>query len=848
MLIPHLGRHLSRCREKNRKNLLLLLCSLPGVPAALLPIVPGFTWCAKLAPLYPLLLLPLLMPASGMFLRKKPGGLTFLLLCLLPIGGAVLAMIGLGLSLAQGTSGNILFQTGADLTLWGYTVAALVLAFSSPAANSAQADFFPLPDSGGTGDKKGSRGTGASSGATPDASGRDIYDLPLNLEFKYNDLPPPDTRGAAVSGLTADSPRPLPETSAEPEYVPPAVTRVVNIPAEDEPWLDLADPQNFTAAYADGATRPLEAYQQAGQPEDTLYPTGAEEQNELTVINLEEPDGFTRQSGVSEPDFAPETEREEYPEESELPQDEEPPPPDRGLALPDGNLLDSLDDLKTRQNQAENITDNLESILSGLGAALANLDSEVRRNSPQPKMQSIFNLSNLVRLAHAETLPLAEAKGIALSWFVSPNLPLLYKGDEDSLQNALGYLLKGTVEYAESGVIQLTVRQSAGPDENFVQFSLTDNTINPQSARRPARVLSRAWELASASQGSFSINFLPDRGTSINFSLKLHALQDEDNVWASEKKAAGQVLARQRPDGDAFPDLSGIDISLEESAGTTEQHTEPEQADAQASGSMPEPEAEAVPPAEPESVVSPISIADISDFDELDLDLQEKAAEPADEPGGAAGPARDTIIVADLAASGRRLMARRLGTLPHYRLEARNAGEIVQGCAWGNVCLIIFDADMPENDVKKALREVNANEARSGRPPVPSLGLLSHLSQSARMRKIGCTECQVKTASREKFQELVLKLAPLPGLEKKPSPLAEPAVTQEQIPAQPDNGSAAKPKQKSAAAKPDRSVPMLDLIVSSLDEEENTSEFPDPLEKAAKLSAERTAARAARRK
>ncbi|MDR1241224.1 MAG: hypothetical protein LBM00_00330, partial [Deltaproteobacteria bacterium] len=663
--------------------------------------------------------------------------------------------------------------------------------------------------------------------------------------------------GAAVSGLTADSPRPLPETLTEPEYVPPAVTRVVNIPAEDEHWPDLADPQNFTAAYADGATRPLEAYRQAGQPEDKLYAAGAEEPNELTVINLEEPDGFMRQSGVPEPDLAPETEREEYPEESDLPPDEEPPPPDTGLALPHGSLLDSLDDLKTRQDRAENITDNLENILSGLGAALNNLDGEVRRNSPQPKMQSIFNLSNLVRLAHAEALPLAEAKGIALSWFVSPNLPLLYKGDEDSLQNALGYLLKGTVEYAESGVIQLTVRQSAGPDENFVQFSLTDNTINPQSARRPARVLSRAWELASASQGSFSINFLPGRGTSINFSLKLHALQDEDNVWASEKKAAGQVLARQRPDGDAFPDLSGIDISREESAEKTEPRMEEEQTYAQDSGSMSALEAEAGHPADPEeagypadpeSVVNPVSIADISDFDELDLALQEKAMVPADEPGGAAGPARDTIIVADLAASGRRLTARRLGALPHYRLEARNAGEIVQGCAWGNVCLIIFDADMPENDVKKALREVNANEARAGRPPVPSLGLLSHLSQSARMRKIGCSECQVKTASREKFQELVLKLAPLPGLEKKPSPLAETAVTQEQIPAQPDNGNAAKPRQKNAAAKPDRSVPMLDLIVSSLDEEENTAEFPDPLEKAAKLSAERTAARAARRK
>jgi hypothetical protein len=467
---------------------------------------------------------------------------------------------------------------------------------------------------------------------------------------------------------------------------------------------------------------------------------------------------------------------------------------------------------------------------------------------------------------------------------------LLYKGDEDSLKNALGYLLKGAAEYAESGVIQLTVRQDAERGEDFVQFSLTDSSMNPQSARRPAKILSRAWELARASQGSFSINFLPDRGTSINFTLKLQALQDKDNVWASEKKAAGQISAAQPVGGDSFPDLSNIDISREEAAEKTDQSGPPELEETlvpeaeQAEAAASEEEQEFENSGQPERTVVSASIAGVADFEELELALREQAAEKpgeksdsdnASEPGG---PVRDTIIVADLAASGRRLMARRLGTLPHFRLEARNAGEIVQGCAWGNVCLIIFDGDLPENDIKNALLEVNANEARAGRPPVPSLGLLSHISQSARMRKVGCTECQVKTASQEKFLDLVLRLAPLPPREEKPAPApkeenagnaAEPKGQEqstEQVQSGIQNGQEQSAEQvqswmqeeadeagnipenkKTDAAKPDRSVPLLDLIV--YEEEENSPrDFQDPLARATKLADERAAARAAGKK
>jgi DNA-binding NarL/FixJ family response regulator len=886
----------------------MLFC-LVGAIAALLPILPGFVWCAKLMPLYPLLLLPLLIPASGMLLRKVPGGLTFLLLCLLPLAGALAALLGLTMFLVQGTPDGVLFRHGASLALWGYAAAALVIAIGSPNLKAEQEDFFPLPETDNPTAGENINLHIEIQDAERVLPPLEVEELPLDLELKYNDLSPlkengfPETNYTAVPAGQDDATQVFPQADtagqsnrevegqgpsafaentasqqeitgeeadaplAEPEI---PVVRVIEITDEDEDWNEFDEDETDLTGQAEILSEP--------EPEPVA-----------DTLDL----SFSAEADYSEeanPDF-------DYSAEA--------PHPGMELQPQGGNILANLEHIKTQQSKAENISDDLENILYGLGMALNNLDSAAHGNALDlpgqpdkpgqpnyPRMQSIFNLSSLVRAAHAETAALAESKGIALSWFVSPNLPLLYKGDEDSLKHALGYMLKGTVEYAESGVIQLTVREAPDHEEGLVQFSLTDNTMNPQSARRPAKILSRAWELARASQGSFSIDFLPNRGTSINFSLKLQPLQGEDNVWGSDKKAAGQIPETQPVSEDSFPDLSGIDLSKEEAAPIAEQQ---EPAKRQTSA---EPDIDRIGVAVPgpELVVTPASIVDIDDFDELDLDLQENPTESTGEISGAvAGPVRDTIIVADLAASGRRLIARRLGELPHFRLEARNAAEIVQGCTWGNVCLIIFDADMPENDIKNALLEVNANEAKAGRPPVPSLGLLSHISQSSRMRKVGCTECQVKTASREKFQDMVLRLAPAQRQEETPLAEADAAIMtespkaqadlqpktlpktlsdqtldeQQQAPAQQDGPNLpdaqsgdlsdataqAENRKKINTAKPDRSVPLLDLIVSTLDEEEeqDISALPnleplDPLDQATKLAEARAVARSAKKK
>jgi CheY-like chemotaxis protein len=168
---------------------------------------------------------------------------------------------------------------------------------------------------------------------------------------------------------------------------------------------------------------------------------------------------------------------------------------------------------------------------------------------------------------------------------------------------------------------------------------------------------------------------------------------------------------------------------------------------------------------------------------------------------------REYIVLADPAPSGRRSLARRLEGLPFKLVEAANAKEVVKACAAQDVGLIIFDSDMPESEVREALQRVNSAGpgGAAGRPPVPALGLILHASQNERLLRLGCVECQINSVSRSQFQQTVLRLCPCPE-----SSLAE-------------EGALSRPKAASAApysgaGKKKWRVPLLDLIISSLDE------------------------------
>ena len=72
-----------------------VLLSLPGVAVALLPLVPGYSWTIRYLELWPLATLLLVPTTLGAWLCGLPGARRFLLGCLLPPAGVVVALLGL---------------------------------------------------------------------------------------------------------------------------------------------------------------------------------------------------------------------------------------------------------------------------------------------------------------------------------------------------------------------------------------------------------------------------------------------------------------------------------------------------------------------------------------------------------------------------------------------------------------------------------------------------------------------------------------------------------------------------------------------------------------------------------
>ena len=121
MLLPHVGRHLMRTRERSHAlDIQLLLLSLPGAALALLPLVPNFGWLTRYLDLWPLGTLIFVPTALGAWIMGLGGAKRFLLGCLLP----PLFVAGGMLGLDSGFAPNLL----ASAPLWGTALSALIIA------------------------------------------------------------------------------------------------------------------------------------------------------------------------------------------------------------------------------------------------------------------------------------------------------------------------------------------------------------------------------------------------------------------------------------------------------------------------------------------------------------------------------------------------------------------------------------------------------------------------------------------------------------------------------------------------------------------------------------------------
>ncbi len=94
-MLPHAGRVLMRTRVASPfVDTLFLLFALPGACAAIVPLLPGMAWIARLLPLWPLAALLCLPPALLLLFRGVQGSGPFTLACLAMGGGSVASLWG----------------------------------------------------------------------------------------------------------------------------------------------------------------------------------------------------------------------------------------------------------------------------------------------------------------------------------------------------------------------------------------------------------------------------------------------------------------------------------------------------------------------------------------------------------------------------------------------------------------------------------------------------------------------------------------------------------------------------------------------------------------------------------
>lgn len=138
MLLPHIGRHLTRSRETSRAiDWQLFILSFPGAILALLPLVPGWNWLDRWLDLWPLCAVIFLPTALAAWIMGLRGSRRFLLGCLIPplFTGAALTGLFFGFPAYLLSSGP----------LWGVALSAIVLASVSAQWDTARKQTAKKP-------------------------------------------------------------------------------------------------------------------------------------------------------------------------------------------------------------------------------------------------------------------------------------------------------------------------------------------------------------------------------------------------------------------------------------------------------------------------------------------------------------------------------------------------------------------------------------------------------------------------------------------------------------------------------------------------------------------------------
>ncbi|SCM72839.1 7TM-DISM domain-containing protein [Desulfovibrio sp. 86] len=464
MLLPHVGRHLLRAKQRSRLlDAQFVLLSLPGAALALLPLLPGFGWIIRYLALWPMCTLIFVPSAIGGAIMGLGGARRFLLGCLLPPLFVTAGVMGLD----SGYAANLM----ASAPLWGTALSALIIAGTGAPRDMAQ-----------SGANERGRKKGKKDGSLPGPDGfGGLGGLggPAMPDFS------PDFSGNGAALMMEDG--------------------AINLDQPlDDPNLRLLPPTNPTGGNAwnrSPENAPLRAPQGAETSAETSWDGAATARQQSGASATNGGSGF----GGADPCLWENALR---------------APLDR--LMREGAALGNCALPPAVRQHAENMlkaASDLAHVIDNPGKTLEqSLIGETR---------SSFNLQHLVREAHDAVSATAENAGIGLAWYMPPQLGHMYEGQAQALRETLCMLLESAVRATSRGAVHLSARRvPESADPGHLLFTVTDTGTGLPPRNRSTLAVTRAWELAGTNNCYLNVECGP-QGTTISFTLRLKPLEHE---------------------------------------------------------------------------------------------------------------------------------------------------------------------------------------------------------------------------------------------------------------------------------------------------------------------------------
>ncbi|MBQ7456635.1 MAG: hypothetical protein IJS54_03380 [Desulfovibrio sp.] len=141
-----------------------------------------------------------------------------------------------------------------------------------------------------------------------------------------------------------------------------------------------------------------------------------------------------------------------------------------------------------------------------------------------------IDLQYLMRSMYSCAVQESQDTGIALAWYMPPELPVLYQGNAKRLHSVLLQLVESAVSVTKRGSVHFTVRHyPKSADPGHLLFTITDTGDPESTGIRSGLAVANAWTLASDLHGALTL--LSDaQGTTISLALHLTLVDEKESL------------------------------------------------------------------------------------------------------------------------------------------------------------------------------------------------------------------------------------------------------------------------------------------------------------------------------